>query len=561
MRKLRTNSLVSIAILSIVLITLAAVAKATVSVEFAQPVPYDAGGTPSSVAVADINGDGHLDLVVAYWNGGGVGVLLGNGDGTFQPVVKYDSGDVHSAALAVADVNGDGKLDIVVLNTYDLPGTVGVLLGNGDGSFQAPATYYTGDYSIPEDLAVGDLNGDGYPDVAVANFGHRDCDCNDGRIGVLWNNGDGTFQPTVFYRSGGYDTVSIVIVNGGAVVTNLCGDRYCDWPNGTVCSGLLEGGCYDTGGEDPYSVAVGDFDRDGYPDISVGNSTSRTVGVLLSTNPYERAAVYDVGAHPNPWSLAVADLNGNGKLDIAVGAGSGTVVLLNDGHGAFQIGGTFGSVGSRLVLADVNEDGKPDAIGTSAVMLNTTRFVTTTQLTSSLNPSFVGQSVTYTATVTSRRGMIPDGELVTFYDKTTVLSSVALVGGTATYTTSSLSAKTHDIKAAYAGDARFASSTRHVKQIVLKYETTTALNSTPNPSNYGEAVTFTATVTSTGPMPTGKVRFLDYGLAFGTSTLSAGVGTLNYSKLLVGKHSITAEYLGDASNAASISPLRYQKVE
>ncbi len=184
---------------------------------FTKPMPYDAGGTPSSVAVADVNRDGRLDLVVVYFSEGNVGVLLGKGDGTFQAAVKYPSGGNFASSVAVADVNADSKPDIVVLNAFNDPGTVGVLLGNGDGSFQAPTTYDTGQYSIPEALAVGDLNGDGHPDIAVANFGHSDCDCNDGRVGVLWANGDGTFQPMVFYRSGGYDTVSISIVEGAWV--------------------------------------------------------------------------------------------------------------------------------------------------------------------------------------------------------------------------------------------------------------------------------------------------------------------------------------------------------
>jgi hypothetical protein len=178
---------------------------------FSKPIPYDAGGSYPSIAVADVNGDGHLDLVVAYWYEGSVGVLLGKGDGTFQPVVKYNSGGTGASSVAVADLNGDGKPDIVVLNAWQQEGTVGVLLGKGDGTFHSPVTYDTGQYSIPESLAVGDLNGDGYPDIAVANFGHSDCDCNDGRVGVLWGNGNGTFQPTVFYPSGGYDSVSITI--------------------------------------------------------------------------------------------------------------------------------------------------------------------------------------------------------------------------------------------------------------------------------------------------------------------------------------------------------------
>jgi hypothetical protein len=185
-----------------------------------------------------------------------------------------------------------------------------------------------------------------------------------------------------------------------------------------------------------------------------------------------------------------------------------------------------------------------------------------TTLDTSGSPSFVGQSVTFTATVTSTHGTIPDGELVTFYDGTTPLGSVALAGGTAAYTTSSLSAKKHIIKATYAGDATFKPSTGSVTQVVNKYPTTTALSSSPNPSAYRQAVTFTATVTPTGPsLPTGKVLFKDGTLGIGSATLSGGVATLTKSRLAVGTHPITALYLGDSVSDKSTSSVFNQVVQ
>jgi Bacterial Ig-like domain (group 3)/FG-GAP-like repeat/FG-GAP repeat len=543
-----------------------------VPLHFSKPIPYDPGGaSPESVAVADVNGDGHLDLVVAYLNEGSVGVLLGNGDGTFQPAVKYNSGGSGAISVAVADVNVDGKPDIVVLNAIQREGTVGVLLGNGDGTFQAPVTYDTGDYSIPEAVAVGDLNGDGHPDIAVANFGHDDCDCNDGRVGILWGNGDGTFQPTVFYPSGGYDNVSVTFQYGLLLVINLCWDQYCDYPNGNVC---VNGACYDSGGMDPDSVAMGDLNGDGHPDIVVANSNpnpntdhSMTLGVLLNDGwgYFQPAVLYNPGGD-YPVMGAVADLNGDGKADIVVGTRSGTSVLLGNGDGAVQppvIVGPFigGYQGGTLIAADLNGDGKPDLIGIRSVMLNTSGFATTTHVTSSLNPSFIDQSVTFTATVTSRHGAIPDGGLVNFYDGPDLLGSAVLSGGAAEYSTSFLSAKAHFVKAIYAGGATLAPSKRIVEQIVLKYATTTKITSSPNPSTYGQPVTFTATVTSSGLTPTGKVWFFDGPLVVGPAALSNGVATLTWSKLLTGGHAITAEYHGDRANAASASSVLHQKVE
>jgi len=170
--------------------------------------------------------------------------------------------------------------------------------------------------------------------------------------------------------------------------------------------------------------------------------------------------------------------------------------------------------------------------------------------------------VTFTATVTSTHGAIPDGELVTFYDGKLAIGTGTTAGGVATFTTSSLKAETHSIKATYAGDDTFEPSTGLVRQVVDKYTTTTALSSSPNPSNYGQAVTFTATVTSSGPnTPTGKVEFKDGTKLMASVTLSAGIATLTRSNLAVGTHPITAKYTGDYDCADSTSSVLDQVVE
>jgi 6-phosphogluconolactonase (cycloisomerase 2 family) len=185
-----------------------------------------------------------------------------------------------------------------------------------------------------------------------------------------------------------------------------------------------------------------------------------------------------------------------------------------------------------------------------------------TVVTTSGSPRFVGQAVTFTATVASIYGTIPNGELMTFYDGTLLLGSVPLVGGTAAYTTSSLSARTHTFKATYAGDVTFLPSVRRVTQVVVKYPTTTVLVSNPDPSGYGQPVTFTATVTPTGPYPpTGKVWFLDGTTGIGTATLTSGVATLTKKWLAVRTHPITAQYLGDAYSAKSTSSVLNQAVQ
>jgi FG-GAP-like repeat len=162
---------------------------------FLPVVTYGSGGTgASSVAVADVNGDGKPDLVVANicasstdCSKGTVAVLLGNGDGTFQTAVTYGSGGQGASSVAVGDLNGDGKPDLAVANGGSPQ--VGVLLGNGDGTFQPVQTYPSGGF----DIAIADVNGDGKLDLLIVNCGP--CGSGEGVAGVLLGNGDGTFEP------------------------------------------------------------------------------------------------------------------------------------------------------------------------------------------------------------------------------------------------------------------------------------------------------------------------------------------------------------------------------
>jgi uncharacterized membrane protein len=381
------------------------------TVSFRKAVAHKTSGyNPYSVAIADVNGDGNLDLIVANEeqskndSQGSISVMLGKGDGKFHAPINYGSGGESAYSITVADVNGDGKLDLVVANgcfeSDCSTGSVSVLLGNGDGTFKKAKTYRSGAASVfGAHVAVGDLNGDGKLDLAVANTG-TGCGngCPEGLIGILLGNGDGTFRKAKTYPTGGFDAigwVEIADVNGDKkpdlVVANYCATE-CSYPPAEGSVGVLLGKgngtfeavkTYPSGGDGTVSVAVADLNKDGKPDILVAScgpeacgpgSPGGNVGVLLGNGNGTFKPVVTYPAANSPFNVLAADMNADGKLDIVVsnwgtpnaGTNNGAVtVLLGKGNGTFQPMQTFPSGGAEapsVAVADVNKDGRPDIV-------------------------------------------------------------------------------------------------------------------------------------------------------------------------------------------------------
>ena len=241
----------------------------------------------------------------------------------------------------------------------------------------------------------------------------------------------------------------------------------------------------------------------------------------------------------------------------------GTTVTLNASGMATFATATL-SVGTHAISASYYGD-SANAPSNSAMLTQAVLEATGTVLTSSLNPSAFGQSVTFAATVTASGsgGIAPDGTVV-FTDGNATLASIQLsTAGTATYTSAMLANGSHTVVATYNGDPgrQISGSISNLLRQEVLVSSQVAITSTPNPSSFGASVGFTITVTSSGSnVPTGIVNILDGGSSIGAVTLASGAGVFSTSLLAVGSHMMTAAYSGDSSNGSSTSPLLIQVV-
>ncbi len=330
---------------------------------FQDPRNLVAGSYPASVVVADFNGDGIPDLAMVNYTG--VTVLAGNGDGSFQATPSYPAGPIPYG-VAVGDFNGDGVPDLAVADWGDLygrSGSVSVLLGNGDGTFQPARTYATGVTSFT--VAVGDFNGDGVLDLAVAN---RDS----ANVSVLLGNGDGTFQPAHNFAAGDSPVaVAVGDFNGDGKLDLVVIDNIRNVGTASVLLGNGDGTFQPArtffAGSNPYAVAVGDLTGTGVLDLVVADSYHGGTVVLLGNGDGTFQPYRDVPTHDQPGAVALGDFNGDGILDIAVGVYTGVDIALGNGDGTFRQGQSVAfSPGARaLAVGDFNGDGIPDLAAAS----------------------------------------------------------------------------------------------------------------------------------------------------------------------------------------------------
>ena len=587
---------------------------------FQSALQYPSGGLfAQSVALVDLNADGKPDVVVSNecqsnsncQDGASTGVLLGNGDGTFQLSASYATGssdfeDFEGPSITevlVADVNGDGSPDVLVTNSCDGSsficgnGSVSVLLGYGDGTLQAGAIYSSAGWDA-YGLATADVNGDGKPDILVANVCASSSNCNSGAVSVLLNNGDGTFQAGGTFPSGGADTLwaASADVNGDGkadiVLTNQCANSS-DCSQGSVAvllgngDGTFQAPVTYATSNDGQSVALADVNGDGKLDIllaaqcSDGNCTTGGVDVLLGNGDgtFQNAVSYSSGGL-YALGIAVADTNGDGKPDIIVAnecvdnsCSNGAVsVLLGNGDGTFQSAVTYNSGGNDAIsvqAADMNGDGKLDIVvdnecstdcstGAVAVLLGNGDGTFQAAVAASIPQSEMWQSI-----------VVGDFNGDHKLDVAAGGSSALLLGnGDGTFQPwVSLGASGIDtVTADFNGDGRPDLALGGVTILLnisngFQVSTTTAVLSSSNPSSFGQSVTFTATVTPQTPgTPTGTVTFSDGSTQLGQGSLANGTATVSTSALAIGSHSITASYSGDSNYIASVSSALAQVV-
>ncbi len=348
---------------------------------FQAPVMYPLANRPYFLALSDLNRDGKMDLVAAGSCGatcGFVSVLLGKGDGTFSSQPDFSPGGVPQQ-FTVLDLNGDGSPDLAFANWETVnPGAsnghVSVLLGKGDGTFQAPVNYGLGYIA---GITAGDVTGDKKPDLIVSYYTSPN-------ITLMKGNGDGTFQPEV-----AVPVTDLNLTSEFPQLIDLNGDGKLD----LVMSSVFDSGAavllgngdgtfqpvqtYATGPQ-PYFYAFGDVNGDGNLDWVMTDSQSAYVAVLLGNGDgtFSPRRNLPLGAGQPYFSMngaAIADFNGDGKPDVAVSTQPGLTVLLNKGDGTFQapivVDSTDNWVVSQGSVGDFNRDGKLDLIVNGAIFL------------------------------------------------------------------------------------------------------------------------------------------------------------------------------------------------
>jgi hypothetical protein len=317
---------------------------------------FPTGSNPVGVTIGDFDRNGTLDMAIANDKDDTVQILLGNGDGTFTAGATYTLKG-SPINIVSADLTGNGILDLITAN--QLSSHIAVFLGNGDGTFQAPQYFATGLH--PMSLTFGDFNGNGKIDIATPNFA-------DNTISVLLGNGDGTFQPGVPYPVGaGPLDVKAADLHGDGILDLVSVNN--DNKSISVLQGIGNGTFmpeirYATASK-PNSLGVADLNGDGFPDIVTSNGTS-SISILLNsgTGTFPTHTEYPSNSYP-AYVVGLADFNNDGRVDVVVPNFNSDQVSLfyGNGDGTLQMPPKIFAVDTNpdaIGIADFNRDGLLD---------------------------------------------------------------------------------------------------------------------------------------------------------------------------------------------------------
>jgi hypothetical protein len=592
----------------------------TLSDTFSQSPPFSVGNSAPkeqrSVAIASayLDGDNNLDVVTGDFLQT-ITVLLGNGDGTFKPKVNYPGCTVGVATkILLADFNRDGNTDIALGCSDGYHGGLVILLGNGDGTFQPPVSYTTGDvFSI----AIGDFNSDGILDIAISDQTQKN-------ITIFTGVGNGSFTSSTpittvnqahgivvgDFNGDGNDDIGFAVTS--STPGDFLSDLYVALGNGQGGFGTPNLVAQDVG----EFLVAGDANADNIPDVVsttitkpgntlIGNSLFVLIGKGDGTFKPPVTYVSDYPSDPH-----FADVNGDGVPDVIAGGSTGALVYQGNGDGTFQpyqeptIGGFI--LTYAVNAGDYNNDGNADLIGTDAdspqaavalsqvqqtsdasALTNVAVFPlgsgvhqvdasysgdsiyigslsstvpltaapVPTNLTLTVSPTsgtLSGQSVTLTASLSPYTVGPPttttDGEPITFFNGGTPIGTGTLNKGTATLVTSSLPIGAEPLQASFAGDTNYDASSSNVLTVTIS---SVIVTSSLNPSTYLQPVTLTATLIAG---KSGSITFMDGATVLGSTIISGTTASLTTSSLAVGSHDITAIY------GPSTSPVLIQVV-